>query len=353
MKDINELFGMFSSNGIYQLNNTTECINYRTQKIRSDFYLTSLFDSFNFDLGIPSISAPKMTIHARIILLLIVKYGVINLDDLRGAYSLRLLQEENTPQLTNIMDGALKKMIDKDLVDNGLVSRAKIKQTLIENQKENIKYFYVFAPTKNGIALINKTLDKDFNEGTIENYIDDINIRDKIGRMAITHVALKFERNGYYYDENHYSNTGNRYEWFPAKMYNEEKNCEIVIMPAYFVRNPLIETEIEFAHKKETRTKKMLKWLCTTSHIQKNKIPAKRRLIIVCNGLMEFNEFLKILFEKMNEERFISRINDIYATSIGMVNQSNELSQILFHHRETIEQNGKIVPCKEEINYIE
>ena len=68
---------------------------------------------------------------------------------------------------------------------------------------------------------------------------------------------------------------------------------------------------------------------------------------------MEFNEFLKILFEKMNEERFISRINDIYATSIGMVNQSNELSKILFHHRETIEQNGKIVPCKEEINYIE
>lgn len=352
-RTFDEMIQIFNKNRTYALNDKTECTAYYVMNCNQQD-LSDIAQDFVFDYEKDNMMAPSLTIHDRVILLLIVKFGVVNLPDLQQALEDRVKEERQTHtySLSNVK--GLLKIVNEQLVKRGLVIRCKVENFFHElDGKENAFYNeYIFCPTAKGVNLINKSMNSNFSDANAMRIIDDINMRDKLGRMALTHVALFLEKQRWYVLQNHYSRVSKTNVLrFPMLLYRDDLNCEILLQHLYFVRNPKIETEKEFKEKIRTVVSDTCRWLTYYSDFEKNGERARRKVVLVCNNLSDYALYLKILMEEFSNKKWFLYIKHIYATSVGMVDSSECIQDAMYRNKDVEEVNGEYKLVQDEINF--
>lgn len=348
-KDFVRLMGLFQNNGVYSLNEDTECVGYYTTNSRK-LDISDISEGYVFSDENSENQAPAITIHDRTVLLLITKYGVVNFHDLRFAMKLRKQIEPSSCVYEINENAELKHLLDKKLVSKGLVVRYRIKHEYMLDGERVTRHEYAYCTTAKGVNVINGAMDCLFRDSNSYRLMSDINIRDSIGRMAVAHIALYLTQYGFNPLENHFSNVkGGSVERYVMLSYNPKKNIEVVFQPLYFVRNPKIETEEEYNEKKRNTINNVFRWLSASSEHEKDGKAAERIVVLCCNSIKDYAHFCEILGSLFMQTSYFDLIGHVYATSTGLIDAATVPEDAFYRHTRMEEVDGRYVPMDGEI----
>lgn len=348
-KDFGEIIKLFENNGVYRLDGDTECVEYYvTNSRRLD--ISDISEGYVFRLDSIDNKAPAITVHDRTALLLIAKYGVLNFQDLRFAMKLRKQIEPDTCIYEINENSELKSMLDKKLVSKGLVVRCRIKHEYMLDNENITRHGYAYSATAKGINVVNGSMNCILKDSNTFRLLDDVNIRDNVGRMATAHIALYLAQYGFNVLENHYSNVkGGSVERYALLSYNSNQNIEVLFQPLYFVRNTKIETEVEFNEKIKNLVNNVFRWVAGVSEFEKDGEAAKRIVVLACNSIKDYVQFCNFLIDFFSLRDFFDLVGCVYATSTGIVDAARTPDEAFYRHTSIADKDGKRVPVGGEM----
>lgn len=349
-KEFMSIVKAFADNGVYTLNNKTECVEFSVLNSKM-LDISDISEDMVFNSNVDTLKAPKITTHDRTMLLLIAKYGVLNFQDLRQAVKIRSELEAQTCGYVFTSNADLKNIIDEKLTNKGLVVRCRIYQEYIKEGEVVRRHEYIYCVTAKGINVVNSCMGCKFKDSNSFRLLNDINTRDKISRMATAHIALYLAQYGFNALEKHYSSvTKNNVERYILLMYNESINTEVMLQPLYLLRNAKLETEVEFSEKVKTLVDNVFRWVTWGSEFEVKGEQAKRKVVLICNSLMEYNQFVNVLIDYFSLKDYFGHIGSVYATSVGMIDSATTVEEAFYRHVDIQMEEGKLVPVGGELS---
>lgn len=349
-----EIMKLFMDNGRYSYTDTTKITEYKISKRFDDF--SDLMSNCTFDANDPNKNVPKFLLQDVPYIDAIARLGVAGLADIREYAKIRMSENKDT-MVREFRDehySDIKNMLEE------YVRKSILAKVRIESKEDGeTKVMYAYSITSTGAKYLNNRFGRIFKDSDEYRTLSDVNTRDIMGRMAVARVALFIKRQNLEYEilQNKFSKIAKDVrvgrERFPCVMYSPKLHSEILIQHLYFKNNPQLENEVDRWEYIRDIVRKVFEWVRCAGEIGKNKEMSSRNVILVCNEYNDFSEFMQCLCNDYATTNYFDFIGNVYATSVGMLEDDVLGANEKFYHRRTAEEeNGVMKLYDDEFNFI-